>query len=162
MKKKKGIVILVAVLGCLCLLAAWGKTVELLDRSKLIDLSLAIERAPIGHQGNTTDLEGEQSEEGTHELNNQEQPENPSDEQPVIQDTPAKNLVVSIRDEEIRFCGAVVRDEDMLRQSLMTQYTEGDILTLVDDYAEAHVYRMVKTMLTDCVGSSCIRYDMSE
>jgi len=151
---KKKIVILISLAFCL-LLVGWGakKTVDLLNDQKLIDLSLAIQDANIGTEGSQDGTEGREdgqdrgSEDGDGE-----------DSETVPDPFQGQTHTISIRHKTI-LCDDVVRDNvGALRNYLVSACDRGDMVYLVDDYAEAHVYREVLALLDSLVKLEGIEY----
>ena len=130
MKKTLKIIFLLVTVITLC---SWGeKTVELLDSRKLIDLEKAIE---ISTPGGAAIFEDDQNDTDTEQNGSQ----NPS----------SKILVVTIRDEQITYNQKSVSGVEELAKKVRMDLKEGMKISLVDDYAEAHVYRDVLKALKD-------------
>jgi hypothetical protein len=124
MKKTLKIIFLLVTVITLC---SWGeKAVELLDSRKLIDLEKAIE---ISTPGGAAIFEDDQNDTDTEQNGSQ----NPS----------SKILVVTIRDEQITYNQKSVSGVEELAKKVHMDLKEGMKISLVDDYAEAHVYRDV-------------------
>ena len=124
MKKSLKIIFLLATVLALC---SWGeKAVELLDSRKLIDLEKAIE---ISSPGGAAVFEDEENDSDT--------------EQSGSQNTSSKILVVTVRDEKITYNQKSVSDAEELAKKVSMDLRNGMKISLVDDYAEAHVYRDV-------------------
>ena len=124
MKKTLKIIFLLVTVITLC---SWGeKAVELLDSRKLIDLEKAIE---ISTPGGAAIFEDDHNDTDTEQNGSQ----NPS----------SKILVVTIRDEQITYNQKSVSGVEELAKKVRMDLKEGMKISLVDDYAEAHVYRDV-------------------
>ena len=124
MKKTLKIIFLIVTVITLC---SWGeKAVELLDSRKLIDLDKAIE---ISTPGGAAIFEDDQNDTDTEQNGSQ----NPS----------SKILVVTIRDEQITYNQKSVSGVEELAKKVRMDLKDGMKISLVDDYAEAHVYRDV-------------------
>ena len=124
MKKTLKIIFLLVTVITLC---SWGeKAVELLDSRKLIDLEKAIE---ISTPGGAAIFEDDQDDTDTEQHGSQ----NPS----------SKILVVTIRDEQITYNQKSVSGVEELAKKVRMDLKDGMKISLVDDYAEAHVYRDV-------------------
>lgn len=121
-------------------LVGWGKQpVQLLNETPpLIDLDAAIQEADFGNNGNTGEETGDPDVD--HPGGND------GDTQQVNQN---KTIVISIRDEELTYDNMMIlsRSVDNLRRRLEKEYQKGDVIRLVDDFAEAHKYREVLAML---------------
>ena len=130
MKKTLKIIFLLVTVITLC---SWGeKAVELLDSRKLIDLEKAIE---ISTPGGAAIFEDDQNDTDTEQNGSQ----NPS----------SKILVVTIRDEQITYNQKSVSGVEELAKKVRMDIKEGMKISLVDDYAEAHVYRDVLKALKE-------------
>ena len=130
MKKTLKIIFLLVTVITLC---SWGeKAVELLDSRKLIDLEKAIE---ISTPGGAAIFEDDQNDTDTEQNGSQ----NPS----------SKILVVTIRDEQITYNQKSVSGVEELAKKVRMDLKEGMKISLVDDYAEAHVYRDVLKALKE-------------
>ncbi|MBQ5989149.1 MAG: hypothetical protein IJL67_06610 [Oscillospiraceae bacterium] len=130
MKKTLKIIFLLVTVITLC---SWGeKAVELLDSRKLIDLEKAIE---ISTPGGAAIFEDDQNDTDTEQNGSQ----NPS----------SKILVVTIRDEQITYNQKSVSGVEELAKKVSMDLKEGMKISLVDDYAEAHVYRDVLKALKE-------------
>lgn len=134
---------IVLCLSLVLLLCAWGtKKVELLDNYKLIDLEKAIEFAKPGADS-VTDTEGENSGNPDSENENGNTPEVP------VKD---RIIVISIRDEIITYNGSVYKEEilentEAFENMLIRDNKDKTEFKLVDDFAEAHVYKCVLEIL---------------
>lgn len=130
MKKTLKIIFLLVTVITLC---SWvEKAVELLDSRKLIDLEKAIE---ISTPGGAAIFEDDQNDTDTEQNGSQ----NPS----------SKILVVTIRDEQITYNQKSVSGVEELAKKVRMDLKEGMKISLVDDYAEAHVYRDVLKALKE-------------
>lgn len=138
MRKKKTIGIILFTF-CLLLLTGWGeKSVELLDDIKLIDLSKAIKEVPIGKQGNTSNTK----EPKTESVNNHNK---------EISDKKIKKdkiYIIEIRNEKIIYNKKEYDDVNELKKKIIDDYSsEKGSVSLVDNYAEVHLYNEVLNML---------------
>ena len=124
MKKSLKIIFLLATVLALC---SWGeKTVELLDSRKLIDLEKAID---VSLPGGAAIFEDEGNDSDT--------------EQDGSQNSSSKLLVVTVHGEQITYNQKSVSGADELAKKVSMDLKDGMKISLVDDYAEAHVYRDV-------------------
>lgn len=134
---------IVLCLSSVLLLCAWGtKKVEFLDNDKLIDLEKAIEFAKPGADS-VTDTEGEN--------NGKTDSGNESGNAP---EAPVKDsiIVISIRDEIVTYNGSVYKEEilentEVFENMLIRDNKDKTEFKLVDDFAEAHVYKCVLEIL---------------
>jgi hypothetical protein len=124
MKKSLKIIFLLATVRALC---SWGeKAVELLDSRKLIDLEKAID---VSLPGGAAIFEDEGNDSDT--------------EQDGSQNSSSKLLVVTVHGEQITYNQKSVSGADELAKKVSMDLKDGMKISLVDDYAEAHVYRDV-------------------
>ena len=124
MKKAIKIFFLLITVLALC---SWGeKSVELLDSRKLIDLDKAID---ISTPGGTSFLDDEEKESDT--------------EQNGSQNHSSKLLTITITGEKIAYDQKAVSGTEKLAKKIRMDLKDGMKISLVDDYAEAHVYRDV-------------------
>jgi hypothetical protein len=130
MKKSIKIIFLLVTVIALC---SWGeKAVELLDSRKLIDLDKAID---IATPGGAAIFEDDQNDTDTEQTGSQNQS--------------SKILVVTVRDEQITYNQKSVSDVKELAKKVSMDLKDGMKISLVDDYAEAHVYRDVLKALKE-------------
>ena len=125
---KKRLLLVIMLLSSVLILSAWGE-VELLDDGKLIDLDKAIEfsmpGADIPHS----------------------QPDVP-DPPPDVPDPPQNRvIVISIRGTTITYNGSVFKGNVTFEQLLRRDNGENVRFELVDDFAEAHVYKGILKIL---------------
>lgn len=134
---------IVLCLSSVLILCAWGtKKVELLDNQKLIDLEKAIEFAKPGADS-AVGSEGENSGESDSGNESGNAPEVP------VKD---RIIVISIRDEIITYNGSVYKEEilentEAFENMLIRDNKDKTEFKLVDDFAEAHVYKCVLEIL---------------
>lgn len=147
MKRKVHILSLcLAVALAVAVFIGWGKQpVDLLNENPpLIDLDAAIKEADFGQNGNTGSETGDPSKDHQGEDGNAQQGE--------AQHT----FEIYVRDEDITFEKMTIRKVDTLMRKLEQEYQEGDLVRLIDDYAEAHRYREVLNMLYELQGAKGI------
>lgn len=127
---------------CVLLLVGFGKkTVELLNNTLLIDLDKAIVLSSVGTEGNRdADSDLEETDEGS------------------VAPVKTQVLVITIRDTQIKYGRTVVADASKLKELLVNDIKTGDSVRLVDDYAEAHVYRDVLGLLDELSGNIGFTY----
>ncbi|MBQ7864035.1 MAG: hypothetical protein IJ353_06175 [Lachnospiraceae bacterium] len=167
MKRRGKLFLLLTV--SLLVLAGWGqKKVELLSDKKLIDLSAAIGNCTLGADDMTPD-------DGTSTKN----PNGQAGVTPTAAPTPtiaprptaqptrspqpiivpnAKTIIISIRDEAIFYDLRVVNDMESLEKRITIENADHISFKLVDNYAEAHVFRRVRALLEELEAEIGIRY----
>lgn len=139
----KRFVTIVLCLSSVLLLCAWGtKKVDFLDNQKLIDLEKAIEFAKPGADS-VSDTEGENEGNADLEIESGNTPEVP------VKDS---IIVISIRDEIITYNGSVYKEEilentEAFENMLIRDNNDKTEFKLVDDFAEAHIYKCVLEIL---------------
>lgn len=139
----KKILTTVLCLSSVLLLCAWGtEKVTFLDKGKLIDLQKAIEFAKPG-ANHADGSEGDNSSKPDSENENGNVPEVP------VKD---RIIVISIRDEIITYNGSVYKEEilentEAFENMLIRDNKDKTEFKLVDDFAEAHVYKCVLEIL---------------
>ena len=147
---KKRIYILLFALICMLVLAGWGgKEVRLLDSGKLIDLDKAVELAkPGGMSGDTEEAPGSDEDDDDKKTDKSEDDEDPDDTDPA-----AVKIAIRIRGERIFYsCGVagnVNISDTQLKDRILSDYVSGASVTLIDDFAEAHVYRRALSILEE-------------
>lgn len=129
---KKSIKSVLFVMLAVPLLCAIGENVELLDNRKLIDLDKAIEFARPGGDSITP-------QEGDSEI---------PPESETVQGGTSQTSVVEIRIEgvSVYYNGKKLGTEDF-RKKLTDDKDRGRTFVLVDDFAEAKVYKRVRNTL---------------
>ncbi len=158
MKKKIGV--LLFVLSIMFVLVGWGKEVKLLDGGKLIDLDKAIGLAkPGGMAGNSEDGSKESSD-------NEEASEAEDNTKQDSLNEEAGNIVIRIRGEKIYYtCGNKKSDNistAQLENKIRSDYASGTQVTLVDDYAESHVYKDVLEVLNGLKNDIGLSYEADQ
>lgn len=136
MKGKKRIMLLL-LLCATGVLVAWKiKPVELIDDKFLIDLDVAIQDADWGQEDSSEDESNHSSEDN----------QNP-DMNPVKQPEEKAEITVLIRGERCYLNNVDMKTMSALEKYLSQRCSEETRVYLVDDYAEAHVYRQVHEYL---------------
>lgn len=136
---------IVLCLSLVLLLCAGGtKKVEFLDDYKLIDLEKAIEFAKPGADS-VSDTEGENSGNPDSENNNGNTPEVPVEDKMNV-------IEIKITDETITYNGSVCKvdileNTEVFENMLIRENKDKTEFKLVDDFAEAHVYKCVLEIL---------------
>lgn len=130
MRRRKKEILLIAAL-CLALLTGFGvKTVELLnDNPPLIDLEQAIQEAKFGQNGNEAHQIGDDPDKNSETTGT------------------GKTIKVTVRGEGVWLEEHRFFSLDSLNTRLTGNYKSGDVILLVDDYAEAHFYREVLALI---------------
>ena len=133
----------------LLLVGAGKQTVKLLNDRKLIDLSLAIELCLPGGDSATKEPDTES------ETGKVEEPE------PEVKEEEIKGkekIIISIRGREITYDAQPGFCEEDLKEQ-MYRDSEGDaVFHLVDDFAEAHLYRYAMAILEELAREKGITY----
>lgn len=134
MKRKIEIILTVCVLGTF--LVGWGnKKIELLDNNKLINLDKAIEYAKPG---------GAWSKNTEDQLEENISVNNEYKEDIIAGDTNVKYIYV--KDEQVIYDGTNI-SEEKLSEVIECDYREQITFVLVDDWAEASLYRRIRQKL---------------
>ena len=168
--KKRGTVFLLLMVSLL-VLAGWGqKKVELLSDKKLIDLSAAIGNCTLG-------AEELIPEDGKDTPNPSATPvpmtsvtPRPT-AAPTLTSMPAPTIHpkptlppkprtrdISVRDQIVTYKAVSWPDLDAFMEQLRQDQDEWTTFHLVDDYAEAHVYRRIKKMLEELKTELGLKY----
>lgn len=139
---------LALMLFSLFLLAGFGKkSVELLSDKKLIDLNAAIGICLPGADDMTP-------EEGNTTQNPEPTVQPTVTPRPTVTPKPTgaskpRAVIINVRDREVT-CGSSAWDDmDALKERLAREVNSNVTFRLVDDYAEAHVYRRVMAILKE-------------
>ncbi len=166
--KKRWKLLLLALVSLL-VLAGWGqKKVELLSDKKLIDLSAAIGKCTLGADDMTPDEgTGPQNPNGPDVVTPTAAPTpiatprptaKPTSSPPPIIVPNAQIIIISIRDEEILYDLRPAEDLDTLKKRITIDNADHVSFKLVDNYAEAHVFRRVMALLEELEAELGIRY----
>lgn len=169
MKRKYKLVLLM--IFSLLLLAGWGKkSVELLNDKKLIDLNVALGNCILGAEDLIQD-EGNQTQ----------NPENPATPKPTMTPRPTatprpivtprptatpvpteapkpRTIVIVVRDQKITYDSKERLEASKLKEQIQMDHGELVSFRLVDDFAEAHVYRKIMAILAELQEEIGIRY----
>lgn len=160
MKRKRKLLLLVSF--SLLVLAGWGqKKVELLSDKKLIDLNAAIGKCLLGAEDLIQD-------DGSEIMNPTTTPgpvgsvtPKPTvtprvTPTPRVTATPAPTRVplprtidIRIRDQKIIYNYVEWPDIEILKEQIQKDHDERTTFRLIDDYAEAHVYRQMMDVLEE-------------
>ena len=162
--KKRGKLLLL-VLVSLLVLAGWGqKKVELLSSKKLIDLSAAIGKCTLGAEemtpSNGTDTQnpnGQGTVNPTPTTTPRPTAKPTSTPRPTVVPT-AQTIIISIRDEAILYDLKPVENLDLLEKRIILANADHVSFRLLDNYAEAHVFRRVMALLEKLEAEIGIRY----
>ena len=163
MKKKRRSTLLFLILAAAVFLVGFGRSdsVDLLNDAKLIDLDKAIELAkPGGDPGENQD--GETAGDDQTEQNPSEGGENPASGEENqggtnpnpgadLPGTPAGYIILRIYGEEIHYqhgpADEKVEFAHAVGSLLQSDTTAETTVVLVDDFAEAHLYRTVRKIV---------------
>lgn len=160
MKKKLGV--LLCLLSIMFVLVGWGREVNLLDSGKLIDLDKAIGLAKPG--GMAGDSEDAASEDAKSDDEEETEDENHTKHDSLNEET--KHIVIRIRGEEISYtCGNKKSDNistAQLENMIRSDYASGAQVTLVDDFAESHVYKSVCDVLDGLKNDIGLSYEADQ
>ncbi len=156
MKKKYTILF---VIFSLMLLAGWGKkNVELLNDKKLIDLDAAIGICiPGADTAQASDNVVNQSDAENEEHNEENMTAEIALDDKERIDEEKQVRVIKIRAREIVY-ETVETDIDELKNKLKQDNGKNVTFKLVDDFAEAHVYKEVKSMLSELEQEIGLKY----
>lgn len=138
---KRKIRLLVLITFSLLFFVGWGKkNVELLNDKKLIDLNAAIGICMPGADASISDINADNDIEPEDE-------ESPTDTRDSIEDD-ERTIVISVRDQKVTYDSKWI-DLDNLKDRIRQDCSNKVSFQLVDDFAEAHVYQCVLTILSD-------------
>ena len=141
--KRKYKLLLFMVVSLLCLVG-WGKKqVELLNDKKLIDLNLALQNCSLGADSkeNTSDND-EKVDEIVPEIT-------PTPTDKIVIEEKEKTIVISIRGRNITYNFAKWNDIEKLKDKMKQDNGKLVSFRLVDDFAEAHIYKRVMAILSE-------------
>lgn len=113
-------------------------TVTLLRKSRVIDLQKAIEFAKPGGD------EGEQAD-----TTAKDNPESKDIPEPVVTESQSgpTSVKIIISGKTIKIDGAIVQTPDLVENKIREIFRVDNTYELIDDYAEAHVYKGVIKVL---------------
>ncbi len=153
--KKRFRVVLYIVLT-MFILVGWGiKEVRLLDSSKLIDLNKAIALAKPGGSFGDSKEDSRTASENENEDGKQAEAHNNID-------GVAKDIVIRVRDKQIYYSSGngkeVSVSDTQLESRIRMDFVDGIEVTLVDDYAESHVYKSVREVLNNLKNDMNLTY----
>ena len=138
---KRKIRLLVLMTFSLLFITGWGKkNVELLNDKKLIDLNVAIGLCMPGADASSSDI-------NTDNDIKPEDEESPTDTGDRIEDG-ERTIVISVRNQKVTYDSEWI-DLDNLKDRIRQDCSNKVSFQLVDDFAEAHVYQRVLTILSD-------------
>ena len=137
MKKRINLLVLFIV-SSFVLVGFGANTVTLLRKSKVIDLQKAIEFAkPGGDEGEKAD---------TTAKDNPDKKEVPEPVNTEIQAGPTSVKII-VSGKTIKIDGAIVNNPDLVESKIREIFKVENTYELLDDYAEAHVYKDVINVL---------------
>lgn len=153
--KRKRTLLLFTIAGLL-VLAGWGqKKVELLSDKKLIDLSAAIGNCTLGADDLTQDTGKETPNPSATPVPVTSVTPKPTTV-PKVTVTPAptptrmplpRTIDIRVRDQKVVYNYVEWPDLDILREQIQKDHAERTTFRLIDDYAEAHVFRRMLEIL---------------
>ena len=148
---KRKVKISMLVFFSLLILAGWGKkSVELLNDKKLIDLNAAIGICIPGTDAPESNPDTEKDPaEVTPPVEEKDPPEGGGDSEAEKEPQEAlpRTIVISVRDQSITYDGLEWPDADALEERIRLDYKGKNSFCLVDDFAEAHVYKKLIAVL---------------
>ena len=152
---KKKYTMLVLLLCSVCFLAGWGKkNVELLDDKKLIDLNAAIERCiPGANEAEQTENEGKEEKK---ESEDGEKEKNPAEKENIEEAEMIR--VIRVRNRTITYRAVEYTDVSKLKEKIRQDNGRKVTFKLVDDFAEAHIYKEVMFVLTELESEIGLKY----
>jgi len=164
--KRKRMLFLLAI-AVLLVLAGWGqKKVELLSDKKLIDLSAAIGNCKLGADDMVQDIGKETpNPSATPVPMTSVTPKPTAKPTPKVTVTPAPTRVplprtmdIRVRDQKVSYNYVEWPDLAILKEQIQRDFDERTSFRLVDDYAEAHVYREMLNILSDLEAEIGLKY----
>lgn len=148
--------IVISVCFLILLLVGWGeKKIELLDNNKLIDMDKAIEYAKPG--GAWKKNENSSDSNKASDIEDQKTTLDKNDNQEDVEVGDSNTKYINVSGETISYCGSPI-SKDKLLDLLKSDNGESIRFVLVDDWAEAHVYREVKAILLEAKDSIGINF----
>lgn len=145
---KRKITALLIVLCSIMLLAGWGKKqVELLNDKKLIDLSKAIENCKGGDSLKPSDNTGTDIEQGDGSQSDS---------------MGEKEIVISVRNKTITYDNVQWKNIETIENKIRQDFEGNAVFKLVDDFAEAHVYRYLINVLSELQSEIGITYTIEQ
>lgn len=109
----------------LLFLVGWGKKeVELLDDKPLIDLNKALGICLPGSDASSDETTSDSGKE-------------------------SKTIIIHIRDRKVTYDSVLWEDLNKLDHRIRQDYADHASFRLIDDYAESHVYKKVKNILSE-------------
>ncbi|MBD5515844.1 MAG: hypothetical protein HDR06_14690 [Lachnospiraceae bacterium] len=145
MKSRKNFLVSVLLFMALCLLAGFGsKPIELLDKGRLIDLDKAIQNADFGKVGSETSIKEKNQEEPQENLGDQNKIE-----EVETAEKKKETYKIIVRGETILFEDRKCKNTEELKKLITPLSSEKSGISLLDDYAEAHIYREVLEVIKE-------------
>jgi len=136
------------------LLAGWGKkSVELLNNKKLIDLNAAIGICLPGADASDNEVNTIPEKEphgeapGSNDETTSDTEENLGNKVENKPEEVAKTIIISVRDQQVTYDSAEWSDLTKLEAKIRRDYNDKTSFRLVDDFAEAHVYKQIISVL---------------
>ena len=146
---------LVLLLCSVLFLAGWGKKqVELLNDKKLIDLNAAIERCIPG--ANEAEQTEHKEKEESKESDDAEKEKNPVDKESMEEAEVIR--VIRVRNRNVTYGAVEYTNMNRLKTKIRQDNGKKVTFQLVDDFAEAHVYKEVLSILMELESEIGLQY----
>ncbi len=165
MKRVKFLAIILCIIVMASLTGAKKKSVELLNKSLLIDLDKTIKKADLGTGGNQSvkeDNKVEQSADNNSVSANAagsgKRDEENTDSSDL--DSNPTTIVISVRDTTIKMDGKIVSSADEIKTSIVEKYPNGISISLIDDYAKASAFREIIEVMKQLKESGKYEYSI--
>lgn len=164
MKRVKYLTIVLCLIAMASLTGAKKKSVELLNKSLLIDLDKAIKKVDFGAGGNQSQKEKNKTEQSTENnsisANTAESDKRDEEKTDTSDsDSDSTSIVISVRDTTIKMDGKTVSNVDDIKTTIVEKYPNGISISLVDDYAKASTFREIIEVMKQLKDSG--KYDYS-
>lgn len=154
----------------LLVLVGWGKkNVELLSSKKLIDLDAAIQICMPGADSSEQENGDKTEKPMTSTVTPKPTAKPTSTPKPTATPRPTatpkpteapkpRAIVISVRDRQVTYASTGLEDLDILKERILQDNDALVTFRLVDDFAEAHVYRKIIGVLEELEAEAGIRY----
>lgn len=148
--------IVISICFLMLLLVGWGKKkIELLDDNKLIDMDKAIEYAKPGGEWKKNENSSDSNK--ASDIDDQKTTHDKNDNQEDVEIGDSNIKYINVSEEAITYCGSQI-SKDQLFDLLKRDNGDSIRFVLVDDWAEAHVYREVKAILLEAKDTIGIKF----
>lgn len=139
MRDKKRIILLLVLCMMAAVLVAWKlKPVELIDEKILIDLDATVQDADYGQEdsgADDSDVPDFKEDDGTPDI------------APTVSPETMEEITIVIRGEKTKINDVTMHNLSTVEKFLDMKCSEDTRVYLMDDYAEAHVYKSVQELL---------------